>query len=113
MFHQPNLRAYDATHSILGDLIDATTAKYGSLVTLPVLSLTEDVIGAKMASRAQYNAAGVTASFIPHQRVIITAVQAATVPVTGLPGATAETYGSETISHVDVAAGQTVNLPLP
>ena len=113
MFHQPNLRAYDGTHSILGDLIDATTTKYGNLVNFPILSLTEDAIGAKMASRAQYNAAGVTASFIPHQRVMITAAQAATVPVTGLPSATAETYAGQTISHVDVAAGQTVTLPLP
>jgi len=113
MFHQPNLRAYDGTHSILGDLMDATTTKYGNLVNFPILSLTEDTIGAKMASRAQYNAAGVTASFIAHQRIMITATQATTVPVTGLPSATAENYGGLTISHVDVAAGQTVTLPLP
>src|SRR5206468_2897952 len=24
MFHQPNLRAYDGTHTLLGDLLDAT-----------------------------------------------------------------------------------------
>ena len=113
MFHQPNLRAYDGTHSLLGDLADATFTKYNNLVTLPVLSLTEDAIGATMASRAQYNSAGVTASFILHQRIMITAQQAATVPVTGLPGAQAENYGGQSISYIDVAAGQTVIMPLP
>ena len=113
MFHQPNLRAYDGTHSLLGDLTDATITKYSNLVTLPILSPTEDAIGAKMANRAQYNAAGVSASFIPHQRIMITAQQAATVPVTGLPSAQAENYGGQSISYIDVAAGETVIMPLP
>ncbi|MDP9159610.1 MAG: hypothetical protein M3O09_05200, partial [Acidobacteriota bacterium] len=113
MFHQPNLRAYDGTHSLLGDLIDLTFSKYGNLVTFPVLSPTQDTIGAKMSSRALYDTAGVTGSFIAHQRVMITATQAATVPVTGLPSPSAENYGGQTISHVSVAAGQTVTMPLP
>ena len=113
MFHQPNLRAYDGTHSIFGDLMDATFNKYGNLVTFPVLSPVQDAIGASMSGRAQYDAAGVTGSFIAHQRVMLTAVQSATVPVTGLPSANAETYAGQTISHVAVAAGQTVTMPLP
>ena len=112
-FHQPNLRAYDGTHSLLGDLSDLTFTKYSNLVSFPILSPTENVIGGKMAARAQYNGAGVTASYIPHQRIMITAQRAVTVPVTGLVSATQENYGGQPISYVDVAAGQTVALPLP
>jgi hypothetical protein len=113
MFHQPNLNAYDGTHTLLTDLLDATFAKYDSMMTLPILSPTQDAMGAAMAARAQYDAAGVTATLIPHQRISITAQHAATVPVTGLPTAAAETYGGQPISHVSVGAGQTVTLPLP
>lgn len=113
MFHQPNLYAYDQTHSLLGDLMDMTFTKYSNLVTFPVLSLPEDAIGAEMINRSQYNLASVTASYIPHQRIMITAAQAATVPVTGLNTAGAEMYGGETISHVPLLGGQTVTLPLP
>jgi hypothetical protein len=113
MFHQPNLHAYDGTHSLLGDLLDATFSKYKNLVTFPILSLKEDAIGVEMVNRSQYNLAGVTASFIPHQRIMITAQQATTVPVTGLPSTGAETYGGQTISHVALIGGQTVTLPVP
>ena len=88
-------------------------AKYNALMTLPVLSLSEDRIGAKMAARAQYNSAGVPATLIPHQRVMITAQQTATVPVTGLPGDQAEIYGGQPISYVNVNAGEMVTLPVP
>jgi hypothetical protein len=113
MFHQPNLHAYDGTHSLLGDLIDMTFTKYTNLVNFPILSPTEDVIGTKMANRAQYNLAGVTASFIAHQRIMITALQTATVPVTGLSTTGAETYDGQTISHLSLTGGQTLTLPIP
>jgi Bacterial Ig-like domain (group 2)/Abnormal spindle-like microcephaly-assoc'd, ASPM-SPD-2-Hydin len=113
MFHQPNLHAYDGTRSLLGDLIDMTFTKYTNLVNFPILSPTENVIGTKMANRAQYNLAGVTASFIPHQRIMVTAQQTATVPVTGLSTAGAETYDGQTISHLSLTGGQTLTLPLP
>jgi hypothetical protein len=113
MFHQPNLHAYDGTRSLLGDLIDMTFTKYTNLVNFPILSPTEDVIGTKMANRDQYNLAGVTASFIPHQRIMVTAQQTATVPVTGLSTAGAETYDGQTISHLSLTGGQTLTLPLP
>ena len=113
MFHQPNLHAYDGTRSLLGDLIDMTFTKYTNLVNFPILSPTEDILGAKMADRAQYNLAGVTASFIPHQRIMITAQQTATVPVTGLSTTGAETYDGQTISHLSLTGGQTLTLPIP
>jgi hypothetical protein len=113
MFHQPNLYAYDGTHSLLGDLMDMTFSKYSNLVSFPVLSLREDAIATEMMNRSLYNSAGLTASYIPHQRIMITATQGATVPVTGLVTDGAETYGGETISHVPLLGGQTVTLPLP
>lgn len=112
-FHQANLFAYTGRQSLFSDLMDATLLKYSGLVTLPLLSPRQDAIAAKMVTRAQLNAAGVTASFIPHQRVMITAQQVAVVPVTGLATPAAEGYGGQPISHVPVAAGQTVTLPLP
>ena len=113
MFHQPNLHAYDGTRSLLGDLVDMTFTKYTSLVNFPILSPAEDVLGTKMANRAQYNLAGVTASFIPHQRIMVTAQQTATVPVTGLSTTGAETYDGQTISHLSLTGGQTLTLPIP
>jgi hypothetical protein len=113
MFHQPNLHAYDGTHSLLSDLVDATFTKYKNLVSFPILSPTQDSLGVEMANRSAYNLAGVTASFIPHQRIMITAQQATTVPVTGLPTSGAETYGGQTISHIPLIGGQTVTLPVP
>ena len=110
---QPNLHAFTGTHTLLGDLVDATFDKYNSLMTLPVVTMSEEKIGQKMAARAQYNSAGVTARLIPHQRIMITAQQASTVPVTGLPGDQAENYGGQPISYVNVNAGETVTLPVP
>jgi hypothetical protein len=113
MFHQPNLHAYDGTHSLLSDLLDETFTKYKNFVTFPILSPAQDALGLEMANRSQYNLAGVTASFILHQRIMITAQQATTVPVTGLPSTGAETYGGQTISHIPLIGGQTVILPVP
>jgi hypothetical protein len=90
-----------------------TFTKYTNLVNFPILSPTEDVLGAKMTDRAQYNLAGVTASFIAHQRIMVTAQQTATVPVTGLSTTGAETYDGQTISHLSLVGGQTLTLPLP
>ena len=60
MFHQTNMEAYDGTHSLLSDLLDATLAKYNSLFTLPVLSPpmggSANSLGDRMAQRMQYSA---------------------------------------------------------
>src|SRR6202012_451636 len=40
MFHQPNLHAYDGTHSMISDTYDMTFSKYKALYNLPVLSPT-------------------------------------------------------------------------
>jgi hypothetical protein len=119
MFHQPNLHAYDGTHSILGDLYDETFSTYFSLYNLPVLSPALDVLGQNMKNRDAYNRSGVTGSVIggltPQVTIAIpagSAIPTATIPVTGLNSTGAEVYGGQNISHLPVNKGQTITLPL-
>ena len=125
MFHQPNLHFSDnATNlglagsyvsSLISDTYDMTFSKYEALYKLPVLSLTLDQMAAAMQARNAYNLAGVTASLIgvggAAPTISITApLGAASIPVTGLNSAGAESYGAQHISYVTVNAGQTVTL---
>jgi len=112
MFHQPNLRAYDGQHTLLGDLLDLVMKKYAQYYNLVVTSPTMDVLGQTVANRMRYNSAGVTASIVPGVSITITAQKAARVPVTGLNTVGAESYGGQFISYINVAAGQSVTLPL-
>lgn len=112
MFHQPNMRAYDGVHTLLSDLLGLTLQKYQQYYNLPVVSPTMDQLGLTMAQRMQYNLAGVTASVTAGLTITITAQKAARVPVTGLFTLGAETYGGQHISYINVAAGQSVVLPL-
>jgi hypothetical protein len=111
MFHQSNLRAYDGTHTLLGDLLDLTLQKYQQLYNLPLVSPTMDQLGQAMAGRMQYNAAGVTAS-VNGLTITLRARQAARVPVTGLLTLGAQSYGGQHISYINLAAGQSLTLPL-
>lgn len=125
MFHQANVRAYPSTSqypnsypgykSLLGDLIEATLAKYSRLSKLPVQFITQHNIGVKMADRMSYNAAGVRATLIPCTSMTLQAVNGARVPITGVAyGAAAdhEVYGGQDISYINLAAGQSVTIPL-
>ena len=133
MFHEPNLRAYPGGNgnSLLGDLIDATLAKYANLVTVPITSPTQDVLGQKQASRIAYDAAlksgAVSASIVPNTSVQLTAASGltgtVTVPVTGAKGTTItwgasagtaskEQYAGQPITYVTLAAGQSVTVSL-
>jgi hypothetical protein len=117
MFHQPNLRAYDGTNSLLGDLMHATLVKYTALFSLPILSPNQHVIGVMMANRMAYNHAGVTASLRlgpTSSTISLHTAQPATVPVTGIAyGANKLAYGGQTISRVALAANGTVNIAAP
>jgi hypothetical protein len=121
MFHQPNLVAYDGTHSLIGDLYDNTFNLYLSIFKLPVLSPTLDQLGQNMQQRNQYNLSGATASVVNAGAVDAaisitvpsgTTVPSAVVPVTGLNSNGAENYAGQNISHITVSAGQTITLPL-
>jgi hypothetical protein len=116
MFHQANVRAYDGTNSLLGDLIKTTLQKYTQAYNLPIQFLTQRDIGQWMHQRMVYNNAGVTATLIPCQSITLKSAKLARVPVTGLAyGTTAnrEVYGGQNISYVTINANQTLTLPAP
>jgi hypothetical protein len=112
MFHQSNLRAYDGTHTLLGDLLDQVLAKYNAVLSLPEVTPSMDDLGAQMAARMAYSSAGVTASFIPGQSITFTSQSAAVIPVTGFQTSDAESYGGQQIAHVSIGAGQTLSMSL-
>ena len=113
MFHQPNVGAYDGVHSLLGDLINATLAKYSAVYNLPIRNLSQHDIGLKMAARMTYNASGVTGRFVPCTSLTITSPKAVVVPITGVAnGTNREVYGGQNISYVTLGAGQTKTIPL-
>jgi hypothetical protein len=140
MFHQANMRAYDGTHSLLSDLVDATLAKYKQYFKLPVVSSggpvipstdplcaganpckqgAEDRLAYNMSKRTDLLSAGITASVVPGASITLKATKAARVSLTGLPTttncascSTPETYGGQTIVYVTLKAGQSVTLPI-
>ncbi len=112
MLHQANLRAYDGTNTLIGDVIGRTLEKYNELFNLPVLSPTMDETGQRMVDRSEYNDAEVKASVAPGKYITLTAQKAARVPVTGLRTEEAELYGGQYISYVTLSAGESVTLPL-
>lgn len=113
MFHQPNTGTYDSTHSLLGDLLDATLKKYTAMYNLPVQNLTEHEIGLRMTARMSYNNSGVNATLYPGSKIVLKTVNGATIPVTGLKYTGYETYGGQTISHIAMNANQTITVTLP
>ncbi|MFN8466041.1 MAG: hypothetical protein U0X20_10840 [Caldilineaceae bacterium] len=113
MFHQANVRAYDGTNSLLGNLIDATLAKYSQLSNVPIQFITQHDIGVKMDERMTYNAAGVTATLTPCQSIVLTSQSNARVPLTGVAYGTTESFAGQNISYVDVTASQPVTVSLP
>jgi len=114
MFHQPNLRAYDGSHTLLGDLINTTLAKYNRVYNLPLRSPSQHQIGILMARRMAYNTSGVRATLIPGQSITLTTSNAAVIPLTGVAyGNNRETYGGQTISYIKLSANQTLSVPAP
>ena len=114
MFHQANVRAYDGVNSLLGDLIEATIAKYSSYYNVPILGLAQHEIGDLMAQRMAYNESDVSATYVPCTSLTLTTVNPAVIPLTGIAyGETQEVYVGQTISYVELGAGETVTVPLP
>ncbi len=111
MYHQPNLYAYDGTHSLLSDLLDMTIDKYLAFYNLPILSPTQDGLGLEVENRTNYIAAKVTA-VISKGAITFRAKQNAIVPVTGLYTPDALFYGGQHISFIPVTPGQAVVVPL-
>ncbi len=118
MYHQPNLRAYDGTHSLLGDLLNLTLTKYAALYNVPVKSLRLDDIGLSMTDKTLLRESGVTAS-VTGKTLTITVQNAATIPVTGSvkSGSGYSTSKSswipgEKIAYVPLSAGQSITIQL-
>jgi hypothetical protein len=128
MFHQPNLHFFTnnvagmasngQSSSLISDVYDGAFTRYLSLFKLPVLSLPLDQLGQRMQDRNVYNLSQATATYTGGADPTITitippaaTVTSATVPVTGLNSATAESYGGQNISHVPVTQGTSVTLP--
>lgn len=116
MFHQPNLIAYDGTHSLLGDLLDATFTKYNRIFNLPIQSPSEEELGVQFANRMAYNASGVTAQLVANNKLVLKAQHDATIPVTGAITSCgvcqALSYGKQNITTVKIKAGQTLTVTL-
>jgi hypothetical protein len=116
MFHQSNLRAYDGYRSLLGDLINATVAKYNRIYNLPIRSPSQHDTGVLMASRMNYNASGATAQLKlgTSNTIELKTVQAARVPLTGVRyGSAVEVYGGQTISTIPMGSNATISLAAP
>ncbi|MDO8251226.1 MAG: hypothetical protein Q7T78_16110 [Rhodoferax sp.] len=123
MFHAANLRDYDGTgpnkKSLLSDLLDAVTAKYRAMYSLPVVSPNQSTIGQFMAARMAYNAA--IAGGLKGRVVFGTGASieltnpsgtAVTVPVTGVNiGGTL--YGGQPISTFSLPAGGATTVAVP
>lgn len=114
MFHQTNLRAYDNTNSLLGDLLKTTLNKYERVYRLPVRGLSQNDVGKLMADRMAYDSSGVSASLIPGESITLTTSKEVLVPVTGVVyGYDREVYGGQNISYIKLIPGQSVVVPLP
>lgn len=113
MFHQANLRAYDGSRSLLGDLLDAAFAKYAAVYNLPVRNLSQHDAGVLMARRMAYNGSGVAGLLTPCASMTLTSPRQAVVPVTGVSADSVESYGGQSISYVTLSPGTPRTIPAP
>jgi hypothetical protein len=111
MFHAGNLRAYDGTKSLLGDLINTTLTKYNTYYkNLPIRSPGLRDTGDLMKRRQVYNESSVTGVLRPGNYIVVGATrsdgQSVVVPVTGVSfGTSRETYGGQSISFITLSPG--------
>lgn len=116
MFHQSNLRAYNDTNSMLGDLINTTLNKFNSMYKLPIRSPSQHDTGILMAARMAYNASGVSGRILlgTTNSISLTTVNPVKVPLTGINfGNSRESYGGQTISTISLGANGAVTIPAP
>jgi hypothetical protein len=123
MFHQANLHNYakasGGNHSLYGDYLEKTVAKYLAISPTPIISLSQDAIGQAMIERDKLDKCGLTATLneaaTGARSLTLRAVAGCTVPVTGLDKSAygkVETYNGEKTTSVTLAAGQTITIPL-
>jgi len=113
MYHQPNARAYDGVHTLLGDLLDMAFAKFRRYSTLPITSPDQQVVGTRIANTMGRNAAGVRGTWTPGVSVSFTSPSAVDFAVSGICTASSERYAGKCITNIQAAAGQTVTFLTP
>jgi len=122
MFHQSNLRAYDGTHFLLGDLINAVIKKYSAYMNKPVLSPTMDKLAQHMTQQMTYKGAGVTAKWVPGYGIQLTSKVNCVVALSGVKYGYASTvdtfkagtyrlHGTQYTSYVSLRAGIPLFVP--
>jgi hypothetical protein len=114
MFHISNVRAYDGSHSVMGDLLTSVFTKYRALYNIPIQGPNQHQLGLNMRQWMTYKSSGAQAVLNPCSSIQLTVTQAAAVPVTGVTyGTSGDTYNGQRTSNVTVNPGQTVTVPLP
>jgi hypothetical protein len=112
MYHQPNTRAYDGVHTLLGDLLEVAFQKFRRHSTLPIMSPDQNEAGARIAKTMARNKAAVTATLTPGVSVSFSSPVAVEFAVSGVCTSTSERYAGKCITNVKVDAGQTVSFLL-
>jgi hypothetical protein len=112
MYHQPNLKAYDGVHSLLGDLHDLAIQKYRKYSTLPIQSPEMEVAGARMANSMARNSSGLTATLTPGSSVTFSSPVDVQFALSGVCSTGSESYSGKCITTVHVTAGGTVTMPV-
>ena len=122
MFHQANLAAYDGTHSLLSDLLDAVLDSYNRYYgDMPIFCPSMGTIGEMMARRAAYSQAHIDASLVVGSGLILCSDCDVEVPLTGVridglgenPGAGhSEQYGGQMLTRLALKANTARSLPI-
>jgi hypothetical protein len=112
MYHQPNVRAYDGVHTLLGDLHDMAIQKYRKYSTLPIQSPEMQEAGARMANTMARNGSGLTAAITPATSVTFSSPVDVEFALSGVCSIGSESYSGKCITTVNVTAGGTVTMPI-
>lgn len=121
MFHQTNLGGEvvaGARHSLFGDWIGSSAARFTALVAFPILSLTQRDTASAMAARGALDACGVTATYVEAGAAAsleLHAGNACVVPITGLSSSAGavEIYAGVPTTGVTMTAGSSKVIALP
>lgn len=112
-FHQANLREYEPGRSLVFDYLNRLMQKYTSYYNIPVLNPSWDEIGDYVAERTNHTnllQAGITATWNrATNEVTFTAPadRSGVLFFTGAAQGVSQVYGGDTISKINLSAGQT------
>jgi hypothetical protein len=126
MYHQSNLRIYSTGKSLFIDTMNATINKFTALLNTPIISQSQTAIGKLLQARMAYNASGVEAYWTPagpggtntpQGMIQILRTNPAVIDMTGVicptSGATCETYGGQTIAHLNLTSNSSIIISSP